>query len=813
LVFGWFQALTKTPPAGFPKASPALSTTNFTKSFRMGVMDENKLMFEKIRKLKDNLTTTNMQKIEIIPPTSAEIVKRQIIDISRLTHLSENKELKRDAYKFVERLKTAVKGCSQKKCELDVVYTLAKGLENKPLGRLYERKQLGLQSMPRELRAYLAEPYYFDIDIVNAHYQILMQFAKKVGIPDELTEHISEYVHNRDQFLASVSDNRDVAKLQFIKVLYGSGCDFDEDEDEDTGAVILDASKLRDMAIEVTNISVAIWKMYPEYHSIQKIRKAEKSRVTFMSYILHSIERMVVMCASEYLDAIGRQLDCIIHDGGLLRKIHPDETFPEELLQNLREYVLKHTGWDLEWTCKPLKHSIAIDSDIPEHETYEAVKADFEKNHFLIHSKIYCIGDKFTDTDGLVKHGDDILYGKEQATVMFGPMTFKALDKKGQVVEKQFFKQWLEKDKNRRIFDKIDYLPKMQAPATTFNTFKGFEFELMIAENQSLIVDCRPFEQMQAYEYMYNVVCDGNQARFDYLMKLCYKIIYRPFEQSGVMPVLFSEDKGTGKTLFVQFLASLIGHSSCCFTSKADELFGKFNSSISNKSIVCYEEGSIYNPELIATLKDTVTATHLTIHKKGCEPYTQRNNAQFFQTTNHTSSIKAEPGCRRIFVLPVSSIHKGDSQYYTTLVKELNTVECKLSFYDFLDSHYQNTHDITWFQANRPIEDTFKHSQLKSECLVTKFFYYLHQFSTGDPLTGRHRFFDEFMYAKDIYLTFLSEMEKTKKDYTIFSFAKKLNNKIYESFIESIKTQENKLKYKIDFEKMEQFLIAQGYLD
>jgi hypothetical protein len=52
LVFGWFQALTKTPPAGFPKASPALSTTNFTKSFRMGVMRENRyklMLFDRPR--------------------------------------------------------------------------------------------------------------------------------------------------------------------------------------------------------------------------------------------------------------------------------------------------------------------------------------------------------------------------------------------------------------------------------------------------------------------------------------------------------------------------------------------------------------------------------------------------------------------------------------------------------------------------------------------------------------------------------------------------------------------------------------------
>lgn len=748
-----------------------------------------------------------MHSMEQITPVAAEIRKTQLIDLTRLNQLLEMKDLHRDAYAALSRIRTACKGCSTNTAPLDVVYTLARGFEGKPIGRLYEVKQLGMQAMWREIRAFIAEPNYWDVDVVNAHYSILLQLADGLGVEPFRTHHIRRYVEHRDEMLADISPSREVGKLLLIRILYGGRVDDMDTPQEDTECDHVDAEALEAIRNEVQDLTAVFWQRQPEMRTIQKIRKSSRGKVSFLSYYLHSLERKIVMCASDYLDSIGRRMDCIIHDGGLVRKMAGETEPPQQLLQDIRAYVKTHTGFDLQWTYKPLKHNFEVNVDIPEHEKYETVKETFEKSYFIYKGLLYHIGGQYTDTNGAIRYHRDNIYKMTQAQVIAANVYYKEL-KAGVIEKKPFFQKWIG-DETRREYQHIDFIPKQEAPQGVYNTFRGFQLEETMKHKPEIMESAPKFETTRAYSWLREVICDNNEPRYMYLMALFYKMIFRPWEMSGVMPVLYSPEKGTGKSLLVSWLGKIVGPDMYASTSNPHHIFGAFNSLIEGRVICLFEESDL-QMELTGSMKETITAESIVITRKGVDAYNQRNVCQFFQATNHSKAIMSESGCRRLFVVPVSGRYAGNMQYYSELYEELQRIEIQAAFYKYLQQNHANTYNMSWFQKNRPIEETLSTSQLRSESLMTKFFYHLSELSETNE-NGAYIFHREPTEAKTIYDVFLSEMEKTHKDYSVLSFSKNLSAKQYESFVEAHVRRDRKV-YRIDYQGMREFLRRCGYI-
>lgn len=745
-----------------------------------------------------------------ITPVAPEIRKTQLIDLTRLNQLLEMKDLHRDAYAHLKRLQTACKGCSTNTASLDVVYTLARGFEGKPFGRLYEVKQLGMQCLWREIRAFLADPHYWDVDVVNCHYAILLQLADGLGVEPFRTQHIRKYVENRDEMLYDISPSREVGKLALIKVLYGGKVD-DMDTDEDD-AEHVDAAALEAIRDEVHDLTALFWTRQKELRSIEKIRRADRAQTSFLSYYLHSLERKVVLAASDYLDSIGRRMDCIIHDGGLVRKLEGEKEPPQQLLDDIRAYVKKRTGFDLAWTFKPLKHSFTVSADIPENETYQAVKAEFEKHKFAYSGHVYRLGRVFTESVTLRRRRyNDLMLSFTQAGHEYGNIYYKELVK-GVIVSQPFFEKW-KKDPKRREYEHLEFTPKQDPKDTKiYNLFESFDIEDQMKENPEILETCPDFETTLVYSWLREVICDDNEKRFMYLMKICHKILFRPYIQTGVMPIFFSDAKGTGKSLFCLWMSRMIGMHMTASTSKPELIFGHFTDLLCQKAMVVYEEGDVPR-DLTDTMKEFITTEVITIHPKGMPPRPQMNNTQFFQCTNHMKAISAEGGCRRLVVYPVSDRYVKVSGYYSALYKALNDVKTQAAFYVYLQKHHDIEYNMEWFQENRPLDETLNTAQLSGESQLVKFFYHLVEHCDGNEGGQKYRFHREFQYAKDIHEIFMFEMHKTDKNMTPTTLGKQLSQTVkFKSFVQSVKAKD-RMMYKIDYEGMKDFLKRSGYIE
>jgi len=120
-----------------------------------------------------------------------KLVKSEVYDVDAMAELLIHDGVPSD----VKRLLRAYKKMKVNGNEVQVVYEYGKGLDS---GRIYTQRGLGLQTFPSDVRAALAQKYYWDVDMVNSQPVILLAKCKEYGW---LCPALEEYVQNRSHKL------------------------------------------------------------------------------------------------------------------------------------------------------------------------------------------------------------------------------------------------------------------------------------------------------------------------------------------------------------------------------------------------------------------------------------------------------------------------------------------------------------------------------------------------------------------------------------------------------------------------------------
>ena len=95
--------------------------------------------------------------------------------------------------------------------------------QNKNKGRHFAIGSLSLQNIPREIRHTISADLYLDIDIKNAHPELICQYAQK---HDLSCKYIKKYIDNRteifEHFSKSLNTTEDKIKNGFLCILNGA---------------------------------------------------------------------------------------------------------------------------------------------------------------------------------------------------------------------------------------------------------------------------------------------------------------------------------------------------------------------------------------------------------------------------------------------------------------------------------------------------------------------------------------------------------------------------------------------------------------
>lgn len=606
-------------------------------------------------------------------------------------------------------LKKILKVISKQDSINTVKYAFSKSSKN--YGRLFA-KNASYQGLTREFRALLAEEFYYDIDFVNCHPNILEQYCKKKGISCNV---LTNYNLNKDNIIIDIQQKYDINKQDikdiFLTLINGG---------DRIGVTLID-EYLQSFKNEMKTIHNLIVQLNPNIlKQIKKIWGNNQHNIygKVVNCILCQIENEIMLTAVEYLLNNGYNIDCLIFDGFLIRK---NKTITSELLDMTSQYVYSNTGYNLKLIHKEFNNIISLDNfnsieedeliKLKKDETYPQDKEEFEKNHF----KIMCPPSYATLYD------DKELY--IQSTEHFKQTYSHKLTKKiipmlgKQVLATDAFTYYWYKDPSIRIYRKADFYPNIKlCPPDVYNLFNGFKADEYEPINNNEVIN----ELVEPIIEHLKVVAQDN---YEFLIKYYAYIIQYPELKTNINIVIAGKD-GTGKSIINDFFRDkILGHELSAQTDDTDELFGKFSNIYVKKLFLQIDEISKedFNKKKLEKLKNITTCKTIKYEKKGFDPITINNYLNTIMTTNNDFTIPISQTDRRNVFFKCDDTYLGNYDYWNKLSSHLKKNEVARAFYEYLinydlSSIFISNNIESGLQFIRP--QTKYNDEIKSLCLA-----------------------------------------------------------------------------------------------
>ena len=572
----------------------------------------------------------------------SEIQLTQIFSRSALGYLwMRRAELDPEQMKIINSLYN-----NRKKKSIDGQQTITYKLSASKAGKLGYGRMYGnvgsLEQLERECRGTICREFYYDIDMVNAHPVILVQFAERlfeIDLPE-----VRKYCENRDTYLNRISTDRDEAKQAMIKVMYGGkpAQEF-----------------LQRMYVEVRSFTKMLVTR-DEYIPLYDAVKHEKNTYgSFLALLLQTEERKIMLAMRDSLQLQGWQVDVLAYDGVMIRK-NEKLTYSTDILRAAEDYIKTATQYAVRLTNKEFEY-FDIPNQTPSSaevspkvtvEAYNTMKEEFEKTHFYYEP---------TDTYARVcDTGAIVFYTKQHAIESFGvSWLFKHSDKLGD--HTPFFLLWL-KDSTRRVIRMIDFKPSTDP--TVYVQPLRFAWETA--------PDVTSDEVIPIFQTMINIATNNNTVLYDYLLMWIAHLIQQPFDLPGTAIVL-TGGKGAGKDTLGDFICDyLIGPMRAYNYTDNDQFFDKHDTNRMGKFFVKLEEAdtSICGRNQ-QTLKARITASSLTVNPKGEKMITVPNFIRYMFTTNDAVPVNIADGERRFVLLRTDDQYIGNVPFWNNVRKVL----------------------------------------------------------------------------------------------------------------------------------------------
>ena len=264
-------------------------------------------------------------------------------------------------------------------------------------GRVFPVDSLSLACLRSQIRAFLCEGKYTDIDLVNAHPSALRQIFSHIGID---VPSLNTYVEHRDDFLRVMMsilkyDNGELisrkrAKNLFLRILYGGkvrswieGSSTDED-DETPPIVNYDELPHETRAFidtferETQRIIDAICEANPDVVAKYTRLKKPNPRASTASLFAQNLERKLLEAFFEFCFKKGltrnpkdrkQHLRKTIDDGipsfdGLMllnEHIERSGMTTDEILRGGEAYILEKTGFEMKMAVKPFDYGYSME--------------------------------------------------------------------------------------------------------------------------------------------------------------------------------------------------------------------------------------------------------------------------------------------------------------------------------------------------------------------------------------------------------------------------------------------------------------------
>jgi len=560
--------------------------------------------------------------------------------------------------------------------------------------------QTTIQGLSNEIRAVIFKDTAYDIDIVNCSFNIV-KYIIKTYFHDKSNEYdlLIDYANNRTNYLKYEWD-----KMKFIECLFSKnpeGYINGSQYDKEFNKLIQQIHNFQRECVDNKHIFNMTFK-----------KDAKNPHGSDMSYIIFNIENKILQeVIAEFRDIIIAP----IYDGILIK----NTCDLESVLNKCNEIGTKY---GVKFINKELKNNVKLDLDVPpkyeedNKNEYDAMKKDFEENHFMIKTPLLYIERN--------SQGNITYYNKGEFKDITAP--YYLINDKGNKVS--FFDMWLQDDK-RLCYNNICWIPTHDKnhpdiPPNSFNSFSGFASEIVNDYNEEdkfKHVGDYNGEAVLRFRDLLNVLTNGNKEGKKYLVKY----IAHLFQHTAILPnvaIIFKSMQGAGKDLLCSILGAILDPKYLHKDAKF-EVFGNFNGDLDKKLITMFNEvagkDGHFNRE---TLKDHISTDYFNINPKYGKPIKCNNYMRNFMGTNNLNAIDIPKDDRRYVVYKCGD--KKDRKFYAPLFGYLKNRNALNSIYTYFMKY-----DIEGFEPasdkDRYISEEYKQLQEHNSNPFYEYLYYM----------------------------------------------------------------------------------------
>lgn len=231
-------------------------------------------------------------------------------------------------------------------------------------------------------------------------------------------------------------------------------------------------------------------------------------------------------------------------------------------------------------------------------------------------------------------------------------------DKNGNPKREKMAKWWLEHPR-RRQYEMAVFRPGCEVHPSLYNLWKGWA------------VKAAPGDCQLYLDHVKNVICDGDDKKYSYLIQWMANAVQNP-NSPGQVAVVVKGDRGTGKGILVHSFGKLFGNH-YKHISNAEQLVGKFNGHLEQCCLLfCDEAFYAGDKRHESVLKALVTEELVAIERKGVDMSISRNVLHLMMASNEEWVVPAGTRERRFFVLQANNQHIQDKAYFGAIVKQMN---------------------------------------------------------------------------------------------------------------------------------------------
>jgi hypothetical protein len=250
-------------------------------------------------------------------------------------------------------------------------------------------------------------------------------------------------------------------------------------------------------------------------------------------------------------------------------------------------------------------------------------------------------------------------------------------------------KLWLEsstRGEPRTIIFDPDPAVGFDKKRPEYNIWRGFAIKPIQA-------DCTMY-----LEYVRNVICNGNEDHYHWLLSWSAQMLCEPHLKSGTS-VVMRGGEGIGKSFYFETLGELISGNKYNMpkndyyfkTSNPEHVTGKFNDHLAHVILLLLEEAFWAGDQRGAhVLRDIVTGTTGSSGQKFQSTKTVNNYVRVGINGNEDWLVPAAMDSRRFFVLDVSDVYKSDEQYWNKMHQWINNGGREALMYFFLNYNFKD---------------------------------------------------------------------------------------------------------------------------